>query len=73
MNRNELKEILVAMAKEDLSEGSDLHDHPCSVAIRAIDQCFDDINTLRGTIGTKAKNKPKKIQMLVGLNYNPTW
>ena len=46
----ELEEILKEMAVNDLAEGSDIDDHPCMVAIRAIDEAFivgdADIETL---------------------------
>ena len=38
MNRSELIELLTELALKDLSDGSDIYDHPCSVAIRAINQ-----------------------------------
>ena len=71
MNKQELIELLEKVAEYDLEEGSELRDHPCSVAIRAINQCFDDIKTLKAVA---PKNRgSKKVQMLTGLNYNPTW
>lgn len=41
MKISELEEILREMAVNDLTEGSDIDDHPCMVAIRAIDKAFN--------------------------------
>lgn len=72
MNREELVIVLTGMAKADLADDSDLYDHPCSVAIRALDKCFDDINTLRMQV-ERHSSQSKKVQHLVGLRYNPEW
>ena len=40
MNINELTDILVEIADKDSAEGTALFDHPCIVAIRAIDAAF---------------------------------
>lgn len=32
----ELEQMLIKIAKADLSEGASIYDHPCSVAIRRI-------------------------------------
>ena len=40
MKIKELEEILIEMAVNDLAEGSDIDDHPCMVAIRAIEKAF---------------------------------
>lgn len=50
MNKKELIELLEELAQKDLIEGKDIFDHPCTVAVRAINKAFDDI----------AKNCPKK-------------
>ena len=73
MNREELKEILSVIAARDLSDGYDIYDHPCTVAIRAIDQCFDDIDTLKGIVKRSSSNYSKKIQVLVKSSYKPSW
>ena len=36
MKREELISILEELAEKDLSNGADIYDHPCSVAIREI-------------------------------------
>ncbi len=71
MNIDELKELLEGIASEDLSDGSDLHDHPCTVAIRALDQCYEDIGILRRAF--KNKQHSKKVQVLLGLSYGPSY
>lgn len=71
MNRKELVELLQEVASYDLADGSNIYDHPCSVAIRAIDKAFEDIETLR-RIAPK-KTGSKKVQMLTGLSHNPSW
>lgn len=75
MNREDLVEILEELAITDLPEGGNLHDHPCIVAIRAIDKAFEDIESLRTFIhadGTAWRGS-KKIKMLTGLRYDPEW
>jgi hypothetical protein len=37
MQRSELKEVLQDLAVKDLVDGKDIFDHPCSVAIRVIE------------------------------------
>ena len=71
MNREELNDLLEQVAANDLAEGADIFDHPCSVAIRAINQAFEDIEKLR-KVAPRRKGS-KAIQMLTGLRYNPTW
>lgn len=73
MNKNELKEILNELAEKDLQDGADIHDHPCQVAIRAIDQCFDDINSLKSIINTGYGEKSKRMQSILKITYNPEW
>lgn len=76
MDRHELTDLLSKMAESDLVDGADIYDHPFSVAIRAINQCFDDINYLRGVIKRPYSGKSgmsKKARHMVELNYNPEW
>ena len=73
MNIEELKAVLEEIAILDLADGSDIQDHPCSVAIRALDQCFDDVNTLRRMCAGNVNNKSKNVQVLVKMNYEPRW
>lgn len=40
MKKNELCELLSEIAENDLAEGTDIYDHPCIVAIRAIDRGY---------------------------------
>lgn len=67
MNKNELIELLSELASLDLVEGENIEDHPASVAIRAINQCFEDI-----------KEREKVIEGLSGglipnVPYHPEW
>lgn len=71
MNRIELIELLEEIAKRDLEEGANINDHPCLVAVRAINQAFSDVESL---IKVSPKKKgSKRMQMLTGLKYNPEW
>jgi len=71
MTLYELTEVLKELAESDLSDDADIKDHPCSVAVRAIEQCVSDINFLkrmnRGEVAAS-----KRAKMLIGLNYNPS-
>lgn len=73
MNRIELKEILSEMAENDLEDGADIFEHPCTVAIRALDKAFADIDSLRKVVRGDTLGKSKKIKYLIGLPYNPSW
>ena len=73
MNKTELISLLSGIAEKDTMEGHDIHDHPCSVAIRALNGCFDDIKLLQQVANKQIHGKSKKCQMLLGLNYNPEW
>ena len=73
MDKKDLIELLEQVAKEDLVEGKDIFDHPCTVAVRAINQCFEDIEYLQD-VATGHKNaKCKKAVLLVQTKYNPEW
>ena len=43
MDITELKELLNELAVNDLADGTDIYDHPCSVAIRALDVYHDGL------------------------------
>ena len=73
MNKDELISLLSEIAKEDTVESADEYDHPCSVAVRALDKCFDDITFLKRVANNVAHIKSKRAQMLLKLNYNPEW
>ena len=73
MNKEQLVELLKEVAKNDLSDGMDIFDHPCTVAIRAINQSFDDIECLKRVALDKSNAKSKKVMMLLKLNYNPNY
>lgn len=38
MSDNELKQLLIQIANGDLVEGACVYDHPCSVAVRRIEE-----------------------------------
>ena len=71
MNRKELIQLLQEVALYDRADGSNIYDHPCSVAIRAINEAFEDIETLRKIAPRRVGSK--KVQMLTGLSYDPSW
>lgn len=73
MNRKELVELLNEIAEKDLSDGSDIHDHPCTVAVRAINKCFDDIDYLKSIVNSGKKPVCKKAVVLVKTSYTPSW
>ena len=73
MVREELIELLEKVAEVDLEDGADIRDHPCSVAVRAINQSFDDVNTLCRVIRNDTMGRSKKVQLLIGLSYNPSF
>jgi len=69
MNINELTDILVDLADKDSAEGTALFDHPCMIAVRAIDAAFGagyslgfdrnaDVNTI-GEQLVRFKNEAK--------------
>jgi len=73
MNRPELIELLQELVESDLVVGSNIYDHPCAVAIKAINQCFDDIKFLQGIAKGNERNKCKRIQVMVKGIYDPSW
>jgi len=73
MNRAELIDLLWDIAVEDTVDYADIQDHPCSVAIRALDRCFEDVNLLKRVVSKEVHGKSKKCQILLGLNYDPEW
>lgn len=72
MKKDELIKLLQSLADADTNEGHDVNDHPCCVAIRAIEMCFDDIKSLRRAANKEIKFS-KKVEMLIKLEYNPDW
>ena len=73
MNKTDLVDLMEQIAERDLVDGHDLYDHPCSVAVRAIEQCFDDIDHLRKIGNDKTNKKSKKSVVLLSMNYDPEW
>jgi hypothetical protein len=70
MKKAELISLLAGIAEGDLVEGEDIYDHPCTVAIRALNNCFDDIKLLQQIANKQIHGKSKKCQTLLGLNYS---
>ena len=73
MNKKELCDLLTEIAERDLVEGSELSDHPCFVAVRAIESCFADIDFLKAIATGIVTDKSKAARMILGLRYNPNW
>lgn len=73
MNKAELTELLLEIAEKDTTGGHNIQDHPCSVAVRALDACFEDIRFLQRIANEKVHGKSKRAKMLLGLNYEPGW
>jgi len=78
MNKKSLVGLLNELAEKDLEDGADIFDHPCTVAVRAIEQCFEDIVILKKlcnetVMEMKVRGRSKRVQTLVKLNYDPSW
>jgi len=71
MNKQELIEELKAV--ESAHDG--IYEHPATVAIRAINQCFEDIEILKAAHGVTADRLDSDaVALLVAANpYNPQW
>lgn len=70
MKKDELIELLSNLASEDLAEGGKLEDHPCIVACKALNECFEDIEGRNRIIERFYKiNGESKIYD----PYNPEW
>lgn len=69
----QLKGLLESLASNDLSDDSSIDDHPCMVAVRALDQSFEDIEILRRVIINNPQARSKKVTTLIKLNYDPSW
>ncbi len=78
MNKEELIKYLLKIAVEDARQCTvdEIEDHPCTIAIRALNQCFEDINTLRFS-GRLTQDQWKCLspedQNLHDEPYNPEW
>ena len=67
MKKEQLITILEELAVGDLSEDCIIEDHPCSVAVRALNKLSDDISVLKGTLKrNKIRGKSKREQILIG-------
>lgn len=73
MNKIELCELLEELAKKDLVDGGDIFDHPCTVAVRALNQIFDDVNMLKNVMNKGQGGQSKATQTILGLRYDPSF
>ena len=73
MNKKELVELLQDIAGKDLSTDSVIYDHPCSVAVRAIEQYEEDIALLRSIIKGNESPLSERAQAIIKSNYQPAW
>jgi len=73
MGKDDLIELLEQMAENDLDDGADIFDHPCSVAVRAITQYEADIKKLQELARGSERGKSKQVQTLVRGIYLPNW
>lgn len=75
MNIKETKDRLAELAENDLCDGSDIYDHPCSVASRMIDIMRDDVEFLIATINKRLDVRPLnsslRLNRLANTKYNP--
>lgn len=71
MRCEELVELLEQIASGALEYDEDLFDHPCNIAVRAIDQAFSDIASLQRVAPKRTGSK--HMQHLIGLSYDPNW
>ena len=70
MNKEELIDLLGEIAEKDLSDGSELSDHPCSLAIRTINKCISDISHLKKIIKGTANKRSKRSMELLGMSID---
>ncbi len=76
MNKEELIELLSNIATKDLMGGHSLENHPCSVACKALNQCFEDIEKLQSYCESypPASHKASKAKVLLtSTAYTPQW
>lgn len=71
MYRTQLAIMLAEIAKQDLAPGAELAAHPCSIAIKALDQAIDDIDYLKQIINGTQTKRAKRAVYLIKLNYDP--
>lgn len=76
MNKQQLFELLEELAQEDLSEGCEIENHPCMLAIKFINEAIVDIESLKRFIKLNHEinhsNASKNINILVNTNYDKT-
>lgn len=73
MKKEELIELLDALAEEDAVDIASVPDHPCSVAIRAINKCFDEITKRDIEILGLHLNGTFPNSAYIMLPYTPEW
>ncbi len=71
MQLPKLIELLQELAEHDLAEGANISAHPCYLAIKALEGCYRDIETLRKYADHKGKSK--RVQLLIRQKYNPSF
>ena len=72
MNRSELDKNLNELAAGDLEPGHDINDHPCMVAIRAMDSLHKDIESLRAIVTNKHSGS-KRMQTLIRMGHTDSY
>lgn len=65
METSELIELLEELAISDLSDGSELHEHPCSLVVEELKQNADDIDHLRKIIKGETNPRSKRSMVLI--------
>mgnify|MGYP003637861512 CR=1 FL=1 len=73
MNKKVLIGLMEVIATRDLECGGDIHDHPCTVAVRAIKRYTEDIGKLQRLAKGSEKGKSKSDQELVRGIYCPNF
>lgn len=75
MRKDELIELLDAIAEEQSVDLISVANHPCNIAKRALYRCFEDIEILKGAHGLPAVALDSDaVALLVSATpYNPEW
>lgn len=71
MNKEELIELLDAIAEKESVDLVSVVNHPCNIAKRALNQCFEDIESLQAYIFEYGR--PEMEDRLRLHPYNPEW
>ena len=70
MKRADLITLLQDLAKNDLADGNDIHDHPCSVAVREIEKHASDVRLLVDIINDRALADSKRAATLISMGVS---